>query len=672
MGENKPFVPFVPADSTERELTLRAAALGILMAAVLGAANAYIGMKAGMTISAMFPAAVIAIAAFRLPFMRGGLLEQNISRTAASVGEALAAGAIFTIPAFVIIKSPDGTPLWENFNYWQTTFLILAGGALGVLLVIVLRRPICVEMDLPWPESVACCEIVKSGQKGASGAGYVFGAMGIGALLQFFKAEQGLLLIKESVSRFLYFPKSLLHHEGLNKINISHTGGIPFETPAASPALLGIGYVIGPRLAAINFSGSLLAWLVLIPIMLFLDPSLGGEKLQALNMDLAMSAWKDIVRPIAVGAMLVGAIYTLYQMRGTLISSIKGALKATSLKTDTSSDRTEIDLPLKWVLAGIIALVAPITILYWYFTKDFLSAVIAAVVMVVAAFLLSAIGGYLAGLIGLSNQPLSGLTLTTLIIAAVLMVSMGHTGKAGMVVVLSVTALVCCALSTSGDMLQDLKVGHLIGGTPWKMELVEIISVIIVSFVMVVPLIVLHKGYAASGGIGGSQLPAPQAGLMAQLVKGIVGGQMAWGLLLIGALLAVGLILINAPSPMLIAVGMYLPFSTTSAILVGGLMKWAVDTYLEKKNKSNEEKESINNKGILLASGFIAGEAILGIFLAAYAVAADKLNWKPSLTEAIFGTKELAFYTNYGAWLGLIVFAVVGYTLMYLPLKKSK
>ena len=273
------FKPFVPHDSTEREFTLKAVLAGIIMAAIFGAANAYLGMKAGQTVAATIPAAVIAIALFRLPFFRGGVLEQNLTRTAASVGEALVAGAIFTIPAFMMVNV-GGERLWTDLrsHFWTGTVILLAGGLLGVFFIIILRRPLCVESDLPFPESIASAEIVKAGQQSATDAPkYIFGAMGLGALLQLLKDEKGFQVFQDSVSFFWNFPKSVVRYFGYQKEllgEVAYTGGVAYSTPSASPALIGIGYIIGPRLAAINFSGGVIAWLVLIPLVLFIDPEL--------------------------------------------------------------------------------------------------------------------------------------------------------------------------------------------------------------------------------------------------------------------------------------------------------------------------------------------------------------------------------------------------------------
>ncbi len=666
-------VSYIPSETSLAEFTVKAIVLGLIMAVVLGAANAYLGLKAGMTISATFPAAVIAIAAFRLPFMRGNILEQNIARTTASVGEALVAGAIFTIPAFVMVEM-DGQRLWVHFNYWETSSILLVGGVLGILFVILLRRTLVVDADLPFPESYACYEIVRAGQHGESGANYVFGAMGVGVLLELLKNSNGMAIFRENVQVFMKFPKSVIHHFTSSRQalgNVTHTGGLTLASPLASPALMGVGYIIGPRLASINFSGGVLAWLVFIPLALFINPDLRSQLLLDGHAvpwnELSYSIWYNQIRPIAVGAMLVGSMYTLWGLRGSIFSAFHGAFKAKgSADAAFKENRLEKDINMKWIIISTIGLIIPITLVYYLFTHSLGGALIAAVIMTVTGFLFAGVGGWLVGLVGGSNQPISGLALSALIVAALVMVAIGVVGLSGVAAVLAVAAVVCCATSMAGDMIQDLKVGHLIGGTPWKMEVAEIISTVLVSFVLVFPIILLHEGNIAAGGIGigDTRLPAPQAGLMAQIATGIVGGDMAWGLIIIGMFFAIALIMVDAPAPMLIAVGMYLPFDTTFAIFVGGLIKLAMDKFMEKRKADSDEKMRAENVGTLVASGFIAGEALTGVLLAGLV-----LMGIPSITSLVAGVDEFSFvHSAVGGWLSIIIFGVVAYGLIKIPM----
>jgi len=665
-----------PADSTMPELTVKAVVLGVLMAAVLGAANAYLGVKAGQTVSATFPAAVLAIAAFRLPFFRGSVLEQNIARTSASVGEALVAGAIFTIPAFVMV-SVGGERLWTKFNYWETSFILLIGGLLGIFFIILLRRTLTVDSGLPFPESRACAEIVKAGQGGESGAKYVFGAMGVGMLLQVFKDGAGLRLFRESVEIVRQLPASVVKHFDSSRVplgEVSHQGAIVAATPAISPALVGVGYVIGYRLAAINFSGGLLAWLVFIPLAFFLNPNL-AQQLAAhgeapATGEIVFSIWYNQVRPIAVGAMLVGAIWTLWGMRTSIATAFRSALRKGS--SVTGATRLDRDLDLRTILLGTVALVIPMTWIYWHFSRSLVGAAVAAIVMLVLGFLFSAVGGYLVGLVGGSNQPISGLALSTLIVAALLMVSFGVTGLAGIGAVLGVAAVVCCACAVSGDMIQDLKAGQLLGGTPRNMQIAELISTVVVSFVLVFPIIILHEGNIARGGLGlgDRELPAPQAGLMAQLAQGIVGGEMPWGLILFGMFFSIGLVLIKAPSPMLIAVGMYLPLETTGAIFLGGCIKAFVERRVARRGLDAARAERVDNTGTLVASGLIAGESLTGVLLSAVVLAVPGF---VSLTQTLFGVEEFAWVGGAaGGWTSLVALAAIVWLLVRIPLSKAR
>ncbi len=654
--------PYVPISSTLPELTIKAVLLGLFMAVILSVANAYLGLKAGMTISAVFPAAVVAMTIFRFPFLRGNILEENLARTTASVGEALVAGAIFTIPAFLMVEM-NGQPLWEGFRYWEVTVLVLAGGLLGILFVVLLRRTLAIDMGLPYPEGYACFEMVKAGQKesGSSGAKSLFGALAVGGFLKLLLTSRGIPLMKEVIEVAVGFPKAVVTYLGGTKV--SYAGGTALATPAASPALMAVGYIIGPRYAAINFSGGILAWLFLIPLILFIDPEfparLGMAPTAEGWKEMSVGVWLSVVRPIAVGTMLVASFYTLYGMKDSIIRGFRSLMGAKKSSTETTS-RIEKDLAPRSI--GALTAVSFLLVLgiYYYFTKSVGGTIVAALVMIVTSFVFSAVGGYLVGLVGNSNQPVSGLTLSGLVIAALVMLGIGMKGSIGVAAVLGVATVVCCSACMAGDMIQDLKVGHLLGGTPWKMEVAEIISVLVTSFFIVVPMWLIHE----TSGIGGAEFPAPQAGLMAMMSKGIIGGEMPWMLILIGIFFAFFLITIGAPSPMLIAVGMYLPFDTSAAIFVGGVMKWLLDRYLARAQVEAPVKKAVGNRGILVASGFIAGEAICGVLLAGL---------------ALIGVKTLAgdipwvqtVYANAGGWLSLIVFALVGMGLIWVPLKRS-
>lgn len=656
MSELK-FKPYVPPEKSMPEFTFKAVLTGVFLAMILGAANAYLGLKAGMTVAATFPAAVIAMAVLR-PF-GGTILEENIARTTGAVGEALAAGAIFTIPAFVMAG------VWKEFNYLQSTALMLIGGVLGVLFVIMLRKALIHDTSLPYPESVACAEIVKAGQGGATGASYVFSMIGVAGLIEFLKNPSGLQIINDHLKTFLNLGTSKVRYliEGREVGSASFKGGTLLEAPLASPALTGVGYIIGPRLASITFSGGVFGWLFLMPLVLFFN----GDSLSVIAShglgwaDIAKAAYSATIKPVAVGAMLVGAFYTLYSMRQNLIGGIKrGFADIKAARAGESEEiRTEKDLPFSSVLMAIVAIVILMVFLYTFFTKSWGAGIVSALVMAVAGFMFAAVAGYLVGIIGSSSNPISGLTLTTLLIAAILMVLLGQSGQSGIIAVLAVASVVCVVAGVAGDMMQDWKVGHILGGTPWRMQVGGMIGVVAAALVLVFPLMWLHAG--TPGGIGGENLPAPQAGLMAMMAKGIVGGEMAWPLVLAGMLFSVALILINSPSPMLIAVGMYLPFNTTFAIFIGGIIKYLVDRAAAKRIKTDADREKVENTGILLASGLVAGEALMGIILAVLVTANIHL---PSLVAtATGGLKTLT------ALLSLVVILLLAYILIRIPLK---
>jgi putative OPT family oligopeptide transporter len=648
---DKKFEPYVPASTSMPELTVKALLLGVVMAIVLGAANAYLGMKVGLTVAATFPAAVVAMAALRV--FRGNILEENLARTTASVGESLVAGAIFTIPAFLISGA------WDEFNLLDATLIMGIGGVLGVLFVIILRRPLIVEADLPYPESVAASEIVKAGQKGQTGAGLVFGAMGIAAIWEFFKNEAGVQLIQDKAQHFIHFGRSAIDVLGRK---LEYSGGMLLSTPEASPMVMGVGFIVGLRISAVLFCGAVTGWLVLVPLAIFLNPELVTIGQESGFIALAIEIWFKQIRPLAVGTMIVSAFYTLYNLRGALISGISKAIGGIAAGGDGDGvPRTERDLDLKWVFGSVAVMAIPMFLLYRYFSASTGPALVLTVVMLVLGILFAAVAGYLVGLVGNSNNPISGLTLSALVIAAVLMVLMGVTGVHGVAAVLGVAGVVCCAAGVAGDMMQDFKVGHILGGTPWKMQLGEIIGVVAAAIVLPVLLMVLNQAYT----IGSVELPAPQAGLMALMANGIVGGEMAWPLVIVGMIFGVALILIKAPAPMLIAVGMYLPFSTTSAVFAGGVIRAILDGFLKRREASETERVKAENSGILVASGLIAGQSLMAVLLA-FVVLYEQA--KLGLPEG----QHLLPHLASSFWGGLLVYPLLLVLLVWLPLRRMK
>ena len=615
-----PHKPFVPENLQMKEFTLRAVLLGLVMTVVLGAVNAYLGLRAGVTIAATYPAAVIGMAVLRI--WKGSILQENIAPTAGSIGESVAAGAIFTIPAFVI---SGAWPKEFGFGqaYLKSTALMMVGSIVGVLFVSLVRRVMVEDPELPFPESVAAAEIHKAGRRGAEAVKYLFYNIGLGGIL--FLMGRFRMYAFEAT-----FPISI-GTAGASRVRLSATDGTKFAAaggvstispPEVSPAYMGVGYVIGPRLAALQFSGGVLAWGLMVPLLIyFLGPNLTsmfpGDADTSSAEALSTAVWKFIVRPIAVGGMLVGAAYTLFRMRNSLtvglgraIAELRGAAASSE-----SVGRTERYMQSKTVF-GLIALMFGFMIaLYIYLSGNVVAGVVAAVVMLIIGFFFATVSGSLVGLIGSSNNPISGLTLSTLIIAALLMVSLGATGPGGVAVVLGVAAVVCVSSAVAGELLQDFKVGYILGGTPRTIQITELIAVVVAAAVMYFPLWLLHAGNMKGGGVGfgDKALAAPQAGLMAMLTKGIVGGDMAWPLVGVGICLGIVLIMAQVRSPMLVAVGMYLPFQTTFAIFVGGLIRWAADAYARRQGYSEGQRVRVENAGILTASGLIAGEGLLGL-----------------------------------------------------------
>jgi putative OPT family oligopeptide transporter len=638
-----------------KEFTFRAAFLGVVMAAFMGAANAYLGLKAGMTIAATYTTAVVGMAVIKA--FRGTILEENFARTVGSIGGNIASGAIFTLPAFFI--AGIWLPFYSPVNYLTATVILALGGILGIMFVTVTRRVLVNDKDLPFPESVAAAEIHRAGQKGAGGAGLLLTGMGLGALFT---------SLTELKAVALKWQTALAAGQG----------AILLRGPEASPAFLGVGYIIGPKLAAINFSGGVLAWGLLAPAAAFF---LNYHDLGAVG-DWAAEitrVWRDYVRYMAIGGMLVGAFYTLFKMRGNLARGLGRSLSTVSggpAGRLAAPPRTDRDIDLRWAVGTALAVAAVVFMIFDRYSRDLPSSLVAVVLMVTLGFVFAAVSGYLVGVIGVSSNPTSGLTVSVLIIVAFIMVLMGLKGTTGVSAVLLVAAFTCVSVSVAGEMMQDLKAGHILGGTPWRMQLGDILGVLAASIVMFFVLSVLHLGnikqtvagkldeLAAAGvgevaydgrhpalaagtyrlediramiperqnellranaGFGGEKIPAPQASLMAAVARGIFERRLEWILILTGAFLGLAFILMQVRNPMLVAVGMYLPIETSFAIFAGGIFKAIAEKRLAAGKIEGEKRERVTNSGTLLASGLIAGEALIGIIFAALAFAEVEL-----------------------------------------------
>ncbi|HNW99329.1 MAG TPA: oligopeptide transporter, OPT family [Bacteroidales bacterium] len=694
MSEQKKFVPFVSAETNMTEFTVRALIIGLIMAVVLGAANAYLGLRAGMTIAATYPAAVIGMAILKT--LKGSILEENFARTVGSIGESVAAGAIFTLPAFFV------SGIWPEFftvgHYMTSSLILIAGGILGIMFVALLRRVMVEDVELKFPESIAAAEIHKAGRRSGGGSKFLFGAMAGGAIIQ---ALGQLKFFATSWEKFITFSK-----QTITGTVFSGKGGLLLSSPGISPAYMGVGYIIGPKYGALNFSGGLIAWGLLAPmIYYFISPSIDmdfltswASMLQVKDPTLSDAAalekvsdstfqitqiWRFIVRPIAIGGMLMGACFTLFKMRKSLGEGIRravGDVRKVAGGGKVETVRTEKDIPFTWIIIGIL-FVACLTffITFFVFEASLLVSIVAATLLIVLAFLFGAVSGYLVGIMGSSNNPISGLTLTALVTTALILVALGVHGDAGVATVLGVAAIVCVSAAVAGEMLQDLKAGHILGGTPWRMQIGDIIGVILAGSVMFGVLVILNQGDIAQGlkdgydgGFGSKNLPAPQASLMAMLSKGIVSGQMAWPLIIVGMLMGLAFILMQVKSPMLVSVGMYLPLETTFAIFLGGCVKGILEMFNTNKKENGKvvldaegnpvKKYSkgqmirMDNIGILLASGFIAGEALMGLVFAL-------LYFMDVPTPAIF--------ENPSFFISMTILTLIAFALIYFPLKNK-
>jgi len=594
-----------------REFTIKAIILGAVLSVVMAAANAYLGLKVGMTVSAAIPAAVISAAFFKA--LRGTVLEVTVSKTMASTGESLAAGVIFTIPALVIIG------VWDNIDYTTTIAVALVGGILGVLFTVLLRRILIIDLNLPFPEGVASAEVIIASEKGGRAASYVFGALGIGA---FFK--MGASLVVEGRE----------HGLGLWKDKIEGANSRFYAGGDLSAALLGVGYIIGLKIASLIFIGGVIGWIIIAPIIIGVNGvPLDDEGNQITDMVAAFNQIRfDHLIFIGVGTMIVGSFWTLYTMRKAIVSGVKKAFPSKDAMVEVeASVRTEEDLSIRTSLKIAAVLIIPIFGVYYFLSGNVLQAFVCAIVGFIAAFLFTTVAGYLAGIIGSSNNPISGVTIAVLLIISILLFILGARGGSAMATAIGVAALICCCAAIAGDVTQSLKTGQIIGSTPKYLQLSMFIGVIAAAVVIPVTLMVLHDAYT----IGSPNLPAPQALAMKGIVEGIFGEDMNWPMVIFGMELAVLLIILDKPV-LPIAIGLYLPFSLTIPIMLGGIVHFVVDRTIEQRydmvkggmedeatrsKKLEKVKERIHNKGVLFSSGLIAGEALMGIVLAVFVVA---------------------------------------------------
>lgn len=563
------FKSYIPAERTIPELTVKAILVGIFLAIVLGAANAYLGLYAGMTVSAIIPGAVMALAMLK-PF-KPTILEINIATMGASAGECIAAGVIFTIPALVLLN------VWTEINYLQTGLIALIGGILGVLWMVPLRRALVVKTDLPFPEGIAVAAVLTTtvrseeseNSEQLSGRWLVIGAL-TAAIFKF--SQLSLNLFRETIDGIVNIGKYSIFGK--------QRDGWFYGGTTTSPALLAVGWIIGPQISSYVLVGGLLGWIIIAPLLILVNglPTPGPEYAGLGTLIGGFyTVWGDQVRYIGVGAMLVGGLWAVYSIRNNLVGSVKEAVIGIRSGKTTTKKRTDQDLNYKLVFISIGLMIIPIFLLYQWLSGLLGISLLMAVITVLLAFIASALAGYLTGLVGSSNCPISGVTVTVLLIVSLLMLALGVTGIAGMTIVIFISAVVCIAGSISGDLLQTMASGQMIGATPKKLQISMIFGVVAISAVVGVIIGVLHKAFT----IGSQSLPAPQAFLMKGIVQGIMEGNMLWPYVIAGAVLAFVLILINLPV-LPVAIGIYLPFTLSVPIFAGGGIRYLTDLVIKK------------------------------------------------------------------------------------------
>ncbi|MFC4557552.1 OPT family oligopeptide transporter [Virgibacillus kekensis] len=613
---NPGFKPYVPASQKPPEFTWVAMVVGAVLAIVFGAANAYLGLIVGMTVSASIPAAVISMAVLRIILKRTSILENNIVQTITSTGESLAAGVIFTLPALFI---------WQLEPSLSTIAIIaLAGGILGVVLMIPLRRALIVNehKNLPYPEGTACAEVLQAGERGGQGAKLVFGGLGIGAAFK---------LLTDAVKAF---PSSVEW-----EIYKFKNAAIGIDT---LPALLGVGYIIGPRIAGIMFAGGVLGWLGIIPLISYIggftDATIYPGEVPIADMGFHQ-IWDNYLRYIGAGAVAFGGIIGLVKTLPTIASSFTGAMKGFSSAGEGEDLRTEKDIPV--ILIVILTVIFLAVLMFW---PTINLGLIGSILLFIFGFFFVTVSARIVGIVGSSSNPVSGMTIGALIFISLVLSAVGQTGQAGMVTAIIIGSVVCIAAAIAGDTSQDLKTGFYVGATPKWQQIAQLYGVLITSIVIGFILILLDNAY----GFGSAELPAPQAVLMSMIVDGIMNGDLPWNLIFIGAAAAATVELFGIGS-LPFAVGLYLPIHMTSPIMVGGLIAGII----RRRTKNKEELKEKNERGILLASGYIAGEALMGVIVA-LAVTAG----------VVFPTD-----TFFGPIVSLIAFAIVAWYLFHVSNK---
>ncbi len=631
-----------------QELTLRVLFFGVLLAVLLSAANAYLGLFAGMTVSAAIPAAVMALGIMRF-FKTSTIYECNLIGTCASAGESLAAGVIFTLPALLLIG------FWDEFHYLWVAVIAGFGGLLGTLFTIPLRRSLIVETKLQFPEGVATAKVLETGRKDTSGIKYIVRAALAGGLF------------KIGANAFGIWPEVM---QGATRVG----GSIAYFGSNLSPALLSVGFIVGLNIAVLIFVGGAANWLVTIPIVAassdwptYASGENVGQAMSAL--DYASQLWSTKTRYIGVGGMLVGGLWTIFRLRKSLASGVLSGLRAyKQIKEGHSTvERAERDLPMPWIIFFIVASVVPLFMVYQHFVQQVHIAAIMALVMLATGFLFAAVAGYMAGLVGSSNNPISGVTVSTVLVSSLLLVLlMGKAAQNGPAAAIIIGSVVCCAAAIAGDVMQDLKCGRLVGTTPWKQQVMEMVGTVSGALVIAPVLILLQGAYGFAGmeGAGPKALSTPQANLMASVAKGVFEGGLPWAYVITGIGLAILVIALDTylqakkypfRTPVLaVAIGFYLPFQLSVPIFVGGLVSLAVGRYHRRNKNDTPATEASERRGLLMASGLITGEALMGILVAIPIVLLKQRDIEMPLWEGV---------VPFGGLIGVVLLAFVTFWL---------
>ena len=595
MNEKNEFKPYIPADRVMPELTVTSIVMGMLLAVIFGAANAYLGLRVGMTVSASIPAAVISMGVIRVIMKRNSILESNMVQTIGSAGESLAAGAIFTMPA-LFLWAEEG--LCDMPSLVEITLIALCGGVLGVLFMVPLRNALIVKEHetLLYPEGTACADVLLAGEEGGANASTVFSGMGLAAAFKF--VVDGLKVLPSDVA-FAFK---------------SFKGEIGMEV---YPALLGVGYIVGPQIASYMFVGSVIGWMVIIPLICLFGPDtwLYPADVGTTIADLyaaggAAKIWSTYVKYIGAGAIATGGIISLIKSLPLIITTFRDSIKSMKGGKNTNTARTAQDLPMQMILFGIVAMI----LIIWVVPAIPVT-LLGAAIIVVFGFFFATVSSRMVGLVGSSNNPVSGMAIATLLIATMSIKASGKTGIDGMTAAIAIGSVICIVAAIAGDTSQDLKTGYLLGATPKKQQMGEIIGVVVSGLAIGGVLYLLN----AAWGYGGAEVPAPQATLMKMIVEGIMGGNLPWNLVFIGVFLAIALEILRVPV-MPFAIGLYLPIYLNASIMIGGVVRMFMD---RRKNVDEETKTKSRQQttdGTLYCAGMIAGEGLVGILLAIFAV----------------------------------------------------